>query len=263
MLNKLLKYDLQYNFKVVSVFYILSIFFALLTRIFLNIENSFIMNIIGKICSGVTISMIFNIIINNIMRLWARFRNNLYKDESYLTHTLPIDKKTLYLSKSLSSIITLFTSILVIGITLFIAYYSKETIEMIKNILLPVANAYDTHIVIIIIAFLFIVFLELANAIQSGYTGIILGNKKNNNKVAFSVIYGFVTYILTQLSILAVVFIFGLFNKDIMNLIYTTEFINVDIIKTLIYLAIAIYISTLIILYFINIKLFKKGVNVD
>ena len=81
MLNKLLKYDLQYNFKVVSVFYILSIFFAILTRIFLNIENSFIMNIIGKICSGVTISMIFNIIINNIMRLWARFRNNLYKDE--------------------------------------------------------------------------------------------------------------------------------------------------------------------------------------
>ena len=64
MLNKLLKYDLQYNFKVVSVFYILSIFFALLTRIFLSIENSFIMDIIGKICSGTTIAMIFNILIN-------------------------------------------------------------------------------------------------------------------------------------------------------------------------------------------------------
>ena len=263
MLKKLLKYDLEYNFKVVSVFYILSIFFALLTRIFLSIENSFIMDIIGKICSGVTISMIFNIIINNIMRLWARFTSNLYKDESYLTHTLPIDKKTLYLSKAISSIITLFTSILVIGISLFIAYYSKEMIEIIKNLLLPVANAYDTHIIIIIIAFLFIVFLELANAIQAGYTGIILGNKSNNNKTALSVLYGFITYIITQLSILVVVFIFGLFNKDIMNLYYTTEFINVDIIKTLIYLAIAIYISTLIILYFINIKLFKQGVNVD
>ena len=139
----------------------------------------------------------------------------------------------------------------------------NKMIEMIKNILLPVANAYDTHIVIIIIAFLFIVFLELANAIQSGYTGIILGNIRNNNKVAFSVIYGFITYILTQLSIIAVVFIFGLFNKDIMNLFHTTEFISVDIIKTLIYLAIAIYITTLIILYLINIKLFKQGVNVD
>lgn len=263
MLKKLLKYDLEYNFKVVSVFYILSIFFAILTRIFLNIENSFIMDVIGKICSGITISMIFNIIINNIMRLWARFTSNLYKDESYLTHTLPIDKKTLYLSKAISSIITLFTSILIIGISLFIAYYSKEMIEIIKNILLPVANAYDTHIVIIIIAFLFIIFLELANAIQAGYTGIILGNKSNNNKTALSVVYGFITYILTQLSIIAVVFIFGLFNKDIMNLFYTTEFINVDIIKTLIYLAITIYIITLFILYFINIKLFKQGVNVE
>ena len=263
MLKKLLKYDLEYNFRVVSVFYILSIFFAILTRIFLNIENSFIMDVIGKICSGITISMIFNIIINNIMRLWVRFTSNLYKDESYLTHTLPIDKKTLYLSKAISSIITLFISILIIGISLFIAYYSKEMIEIIKNILLPVANAYDTHIVIIIIAFLFIVFLELANAIQAGYTGIILGNKSNNNKTALSVVYGFITYILTQLSIIAVVFIFGLFNKDIMNLFYTTEFINVDIIKTLIYLAITIYIITLFILYFINIKLFKQGVNVE
>ena len=263
MLKKLLKYDLQYKFKGLSIFYILAIFFSILTRIFLNIENSFIMNIIGKICSGVTISMIFNIIINNLMRLWARFSNNLYKDESYLTHTLPIDKKTLYLSKALSSIITLFTSILIIGLTLFIAYYSKETIEMIKNFLLPVASAYNTHIIIIIIAFLFIIFLELANALQAGYTGIILGNKMNNNKTAFSVLYGFITYIVTQLIIILVVFIFALFNKDIMNLFYTTEFITVDIIKTLIYLAIAVYISTLIILYFVNIKLFKQGVNVD
>ena len=42
----------------------------------------------------------WNIILNNLMRLWARFKNNFYGDESYLTHTLPINKKTLYLSKT-------------------------------------------------------------------------------------------------------------------------------------------------------------------
>ena len=125
MLKKLLKYDLKYIFKVLIVFYGIGIFFAVLTRIFLNIENSFIMDIIGKVCSGVTISMIFNILINNIMRLWVRFKNNFYKDESYLTHTLPVDKSTLYLSKILTSIITLFVSVFVSGILLFIAYYSK------------------------------------------------------------------------------------------------------------------------------------------
>ena len=85
MLKKLLKYDLQKTYKILIIFYSLSIFFSILTRIFLSIENSFILNIIGKICGGVTISMIFNILINNLMRLWVDFKNNLYKDESYLT----------------------------------------------------------------------------------------------------------------------------------------------------------------------------------
>ena len=108
MLKKLLKYDLENIYKVLIIFYSLALIFGILTRIFLNIENSFIMNIIGQICSAITISMIFNILINNLMRLWVRFKNNFYGDESYLTHTLPIDKKTLYLSKILASFITLF-----------------------------------------------------------------------------------------------------------------------------------------------------------
>ena len=135
MLRKLLKYDLKNMFKFLSVFYILAIFFAILTRIFLSIENSFVMDIIGKICSGTTIALMFNILINSIMRAWVRFKQSLCGDESYLTHTLPIDKKTLYNSKILTSLITLFISIAMIALTLFIAYYSKENIILLKNLL--------------------------------------------------------------------------------------------------------------------------------
>ena len=107
MLRKLLKYDLKYMFKFLIIFYSLAIFFGTLTRIFLSIENSLIMNIIGQVCSGAAISMMFSILINNLMRFWVRFRSNFYGDESYLTHTLPISKSTLYLSKALTSIISL------------------------------------------------------------------------------------------------------------------------------------------------------------
>jgi len=137
MLVKLSKYDLKKVYKVLIIFYILSIFFATLTRVLLNINNSFVIGVIGQICSGVTISMIFNILINNLLRLWIRFKNTLYDDESYLTHTLPVDRKTIYLSKIVVSMITMFTSILVIVLTLFIAYYSKENMETLKNFLLP------------------------------------------------------------------------------------------------------------------------------
>lgn len=263
MLNKLLKYDLKDNYKGLTVFYGLSIFFGILSRIFLNIESSFLLNVIGQICSGVTISMIFNIIINNLMRLWIRFKQNLYGDESYLTHTLPVEKKTIYLSKTLTSVISLFTSILVIGLTLFIAYYSKENIEFIKNLLLPLVNTYNSTIISIILAFLFIFFLELANALQAGYTGIILGHKMNNNKIVFSVLYGFIVYIIIQIITILIIFILALFNQDIMNLFITNEIIDINMVKLIIYIAIITYSINLIIGYIVNLKLFKKGVNVD
>ena len=263
MLKKLLKYDLKDRFKLLIIFYSLSLFFAVLTRIFLNIENSLILNIIGKVCSGITISMVFNILINNLMRLWVRFKQNLYGDESYLTHTLPVDKKTLYLAKILTSIITLFTSIVVIILTIFIAYYSKENLEVVKSILLPVATIYGSTITKILLAFFFIFFLEFLNVLQSGFTGIILGHKMNNAKTAYSVIFGLCAYTITQIFVLAIVFIVALFNKDLMNLFITNDVVNIDMIKLIIYLAIIIYTITFVIVYIVNLKLFKKGVNVD
>ena len=263
MIKKLLKYDLQNIFKLLIVFYNLAIFFAILTRIFLNIENSFIMNIIGKICSGTTIAMIINILINNILRLWVRFKNNFYGDESYLTHTLPVEKKTLYLSKIIASIITLFTSFVVIGLTVSIAYYSKENIELLKDILLPLANAYGSTIITILMAFLFIFFLQFVNILQSGYTGVILGHRHNSTKIGCSVLIGFATYIGTQLIALALLFLIAIFNKEFMNLFITNEVISVEMIRMIIYIAIIMYTLIIIGGYFLNLKLFKKGVNVD
>ena len=263
MLKKLLKYDLKSINIVLIVFYGLSIFFSILTRIFLSIENSFIFNVIGQICNGTMIAMMFNIIINNLIRLWVRFKQNFYGDESYLTHTLPVEKKTLYLSKFIVSVITLLISILVIVLSLFIAHYSKENIELVKNLLLPLATIYDSTVIGIIFSFVFVIFLELFNMLQSGYVGIVLGHRKNNNKMLFTFIYGFVTYLLTQIFALVAVFVAALFNKDIMNLFYSMETLNVDMIKLCIYLAVGVYITNIIVLYIVNSKLFSKGVNVD
>lgn len=263
MLKKLLKYDLESIYKILIIFYGLSLFFAILARIFLNIDNSFVISVLGKVCGGITISMIFNIIINNVLRLWVRFKNNFYGDESYLIHTLPVSKNELYISKILTSFITLFTSMLIICISLFIAYYSKENIEFIKNMLLPLAKVYESTVVTIILAFIFVCFLETMNILESGYVGIVLGHKRNNNKLIFSVIFGFITYLLTQIFTILIVFIVALFNKDLMNLFYTVDVLSVDVVKLCIYLAIIVYTLNIFILYFVNLKLFNKGVNVD
>ena len=263
MLKKLLKYDLQNILKFLSIFYSITIFFSILSRIFAHVENSFIMTILSKICNGVVISMFFNIIINSLIRNWVRFRNNLYGDEAYLTHTLPIPKKTLYLSKFITLIISIFTSVLVITLSLFITYYSKANLEFLKSTLSFLATSYNSSILKVILAFMFIFFLEILNTASVGYTGIILGHKMSSNKVGFSILYGFLTYMALQTLVLFLTFIAALFNKDIMNLFITNEIVDISIVKFTIYLAFAIYTLTIAITYIINLKLFNKGVNLE
>lgn len=263
MLKKLLKYDFINIYKGLVIFYSLSLFFSILARLFIGIENSFIMNIIGNICVGVSISMMFNVLINNFIRLWVRFKQNLYGDESYLTHTLPIEKNTLYLSKIITSVVSLFTSIVVIALSLFIIYYSKENLDVLKNMLNIVAEIYDSSMLKLILVFLFIFFIEAVNMLQCGFTGIILGHRMNNIKTLYSFVFGFLSYMVTQLFSLLVIFIVALFNSDLMNLFFTNEIISIDMVKLIIYLSISIYSISFMTFYFINTKLFNKGVNVD
>lgn len=257
MLKKLLKYDLKWCYKALTIFYILSIIFAILTRVFINIDGRILFTIIGKIMQGITITLLINILINNILRIWGRTIKNFYSDESYLTHTLPIKKETLYLSKILTSIITLTTSFIVIITSLLICYYSKENIEVIKNILNQI-NITNTTIIISIIIF----YLEMLFLILTGITAIILGYKQNNNKLVKSLIYGIIIYFLMQALILIIIFIVGLFNQQIMDL-FKTNNITPKMLKQILSLSTIIYIIYNIILYIVGNNTFKKGVNID
>ncbi len=205
----------------------------------------------------------FSIIINNLMRVWARFVKNVYGDESYLTHTLPVSKSTIYSSKFLSSIITMFTIILVIISCVFIAYYSKENLEILKNTLQFLAMNSST-IKVILVSFI-VIFLEFVMILQVGFTGLLLGHISNNLKMTKSILYGFLNYLLVGTISVLIIYIIGLFNPNIMALFNSniSNTFSIDIIKTALILGICFYIFLIGIYYFIDIKIFNKGVNVD
>ena len=263
MLKKLIKYDLISMLKFISIFYILGIVFAVLTRIFFSFENSFMAGIFGQITTGATISMLVSILINNLMRFWVRFKNTLYDDESYLIHTLPIDKKTIYLSKIITSLLIMLISFIICSLIIFIAYYSKENIELLKNILLPFSELINIDVIKIVIIIIFILFLELYSLLLCGYLGIIIGHKFNNNKVLKSVISGFITYTISQLIVVIILLIVALFNNNIMNLFVSNVVNDLSILKTVSLLSIISYSLLIIVNIFVSIKIFKKGVNVD
>ena len=264
MLNKLLKYDLKYMIKNMAIFYILSIFFAITTRILFNMDQSVIINIIGQISVGCMFSMIASTLINTMMRSWVRFRNSLYKDESYLTHTLPVTKNDLYNSKFLLTLIFFFIGFIVIVLSLFIAYYEKDNWLMITNYIKNITIGLNMNTIFFVTMFILVVFLEVFNAIQCGFYGIILGYKKNNGKLGYSILFGFILYLVSQSMVLLLVYMYGLFDSSIMELFKTaTVSIDANAFKVLLILASLLY---LIIIYGMSLlckKSLNKGVNVE
>ena len=181
MLNKLLKYDLKYMLKNMCIFYILAIFFAIVTRILFSLEQTVIVNIIGQITVGCMYSMIASTLINTLMRSWVRFRISIYKDEAYLTHTLPVTKNNIYDSKFLETLIFFVISFIIVILSLFIAYYTKDRWLMIKEWIGTITTGLNFNATLFITGFITVTFLEIFNAIQCGFLGIILGHRKNNN----------------------------------------------------------------------------------
>ena len=264
MLNKLLKYDLKYMIKTMTVFYILVIFFAILTRILFEVEQSVIIHLIGQISLGCMVSMIFNILINTMMRSWTRFRDSLYKDESYLTHTLPVTKNDLYNSKFIQTLIFFFIGFIVILLSLFITFYSKDTWLIITNYIKTITTGLNMSTAFFIVIAIILIFLEVFNAIQCGFLGIILGHRRNNSKVGFSVLFGFIFYLLSQTLVLGLVFVYGIFNPSVMEL-FKTAVINIDVgaFKSLAIVSSILYIVIIFTMSIICKKLLNKGINIE
>ena len=98
MLKYLMKYDIKKMTKLLIYLYPITIALAGITRL-INIGKDIqILTIIGSVFASLTYTLIANILINAIIAIIATFTTNFYKDQSYLTHTLPVKKEKLLLS---------------------------------------------------------------------------------------------------------------------------------------------------------------------
>ena len=165
MLNKLLKYDLKYMIKNMSIFYILALFFSITTRLLFTLNQTVIVNIISQISVGCMFAMIANILINTMMRSWIRFRDSIYKDEGYLTNTLPVTKNEIYNSKFIQSLLFFIIGFIVIILSLFIAYYTKARWLELKTLIRSITVGMDFNTTLFIISFITIIMSLFKNNI--------------------------------------------------------------------------------------------------
>ena len=263
MLGKLLKYDFKWIYKLIIIFYILAIIFSVIGRAFSTIENSLVFEIVSQIAFGTAISMMVSGLINTLMRSWVRFHRNVYKDESYLTHTLPVKKQEIFASKVITGAVAIFTSMVVIIACLFICYYSEANMQALKGLLELAASTYNTTVLNLLALVAIVIFLEIVYALLIGYVGIIIGHKSNKNRMGRSITIGIILYFVFQGATLGLIAIYGLFNPEVMNLLNTTDIVNVEAIKSVMYAGIGIYVVYSIILYYIGKINLNKGVNVE
>lgn len=262
MLGKLLKYDLKWCFKPLVVFYILAIIFSIITRMIESVDQTLILLIMDKICSGVVIAMLINILINCLMRNWVRFERNIYKDESYLTHTLPVSKNKIYLSKILTAIITLFISFIVIAICLAIVGLNDVTWYSLKLSLEQSSIFLNSNPLSLIIVLIITIFFEFLFMILSGILGIIIGHRSNNMKIAKSILIGMGIYMGLSLFSLAIIYLAGILSPDIMS-VFNNIKVSSNAIKSILMIGIFVYAIYNLIIYFVGNALLNKGVNVD
>jgi len=261
MLNKLMKYDLRKIFKFLVWFYAISIVLAGISRIFGIWNDIQIIKIISSVFASLTYSAIATIFINTFIHILLRFSTSFYKDPSYLTHTLPVKKDKLILSKYLSSLIVILASVFVSFLSLFIILYSPEFIQGLTNSLNNIIAGFNIPSVLFITLIILIIFSQICAMISFGFTAIVKGYSYNHKRgikgFSWFVLY-FVASIITTL-LLAV--IISAISGDLSSL-FSATMSNSALLIVLI-VALISYLGYAIGFYFLCKKEFKKGVNVD
>ncbi len=259
MLRKLIKYDFLWMNRNMVIIFAIAAILSVLTRIASNFTDSVMGEIIFGILRGFTIAAFANIVINSAIRIWERFRQSFYKDEAYLTHTLPVSKNTLYDSKTLSGLCAILLSLIVVITCFFIAFWNNDMYEYFRTVFK------DGDMTIIVVGIFVTAVLEVCYAVNVGMFSLTVGHRSNNGRIARSVILGIFLYFALQSILLAIIYSIGMFDDSVKAMFGDASDVAIGFstYRMLIIVTDAIYLVLTTVLYFFGRKLFSKGVNVE
>lgn len=267
MLRKLIKYDIKSNIKIVAGTYsfilllaILHLIMDKLTRIYPGAiqwmaleELTFVLHILG-IAAGFGVTMVACVL---------HFRKNMFKDEGYLTHTLPVSGGEIFTGKFLSTLILFLVNVAGTYITVAVStgklswcfIIMKRMSESMRE------SGFDT-------ACLWITALALAvgmvygisqifGAITIGYT---FGKKMNKDILSFIVYFaGYLIMQIISIVMLAAVSVSkGFVGADI------TDIVNIGTyVKDVLSGSLVITIVMTVVYYAVSVFLLNRKLNLD
>lgn len=262
MVAKLLKRDLKSDFSRPLVFFVLAVSLSIVSRGFAELGKIVaFFNIINMVCKSVAYALIGNVIFQSFIMPLVNFRRKIYGDESYLTHTLPVTKGQIIFSKTLSAVIVVSSGLLVAILCAFILAYSSASTEFVKNLILQFFPNYNAiGIILLFVAGILLEILFFYNVVASS---IILSNRHGEKRglwaIGYILLEEFIMFVVTMIA-LVLVFLF----RGELSLLFANDIVFAqDTVVCLLGVASILYIFAFLVLYFINKKVFEKGVNVD
>ena len=260
MLGKLMKYDFKWINKALIVYYILLFIATAGVVIVENMEQTFFLLIVDKILSGYLIGCSISAFITCLLRIWVRYNASFYKDESYLTHTLPVTKNELYNSKIITSVLSLIITLVFIGLCYLATYVlvSPGSLTDLYNSVVSMIGKTNTNL--FIVSGLLLITLEALFIMLAGIFGLTIGNRANNSKILKSITFGFASYFGFNLITLLVYKLLDIFTSfDLASKAAP----SIEIMKMLGIVGIAAYLIYNLLYYLVSKKIFNNGVNVE
>lgn len=271
MLSKLIKHEWKTQSKFFIVINFFLIILTLVGILFFSfkiwaIESDFItiLSVFGALFYYLSILAVS---LGGSLYIASRFYKNLYTDEGYLTHTLPVSQHQLLLSKLITSSIWSFLTGLVVFcsiITLFISIGFSDGNQFSRLIFqeLPIQLAYfeaETGISVGLSMLLFIIISIVSTvfSILQIFMSISIGQFYKKHKVLGSIVAYFCLGMLIQLCSMFVLFPIGI-------RISFASYIDITALYWSILAGIPIIISIISVLfYFVSHYILKKKLNLD
>lgn len=281
MFLNLVKYDLKFILKTVLIYAILLLLSAALHNLTSygytpttmdpstgqifdgEPDASILIQILHTVFYNAVIAMLIALLLNTIIRTWARFKLNFYSDEAYLTHTLPVTRSLLWASKCFSAAIVIVTVIAVTGLACALLNLTP-TGQGLAGAFGVVKDAPFSYY----LAYILGVFTQFSFITLCGFVGIIIGYRFQNHHILRAILAGFGIYLLSILFMFSIMLFWGNFDTSIQMGIFEQvenphEFFSWEFISKILSYMTFIYAVEIAILYCVGYKLLRHGINLD
>ncbi|EOS72659.1 hypothetical protein C817_05370 [Dorea sp. 5-2] len=203
MLRKLIKYDFKALSRYLIVIHAMLLITAVLGRL---LFVGRLMSDPGRLSNAGAIATIIGIIIYVILFMTAVFGTmlmiaicfykNLYSDEGYLTHTLPVTRGQLLISKTVSGSVWMLLDMMMVILSLFILVLTRPVLdsfssywdELLSAMGFPASTGYGK----ILLAFAVLFIVSAVSNVVLIYVSITIGQLFSNHRVLGAVVVYFV-----------------------------------------------------------------------